>query len=180
MIVDIGVVHSMENIYESVIGSDANCDIIGGTEMTDKTNETGVEMNIPVSQTYPKEPRPPSKYYKYLHFPTFTIAVSVVYVALFIWTMVVGNGFVSPSINPMLGPSAQTLLDVGGKWTPYILNRGEWWRVISSTYLHAGVIHILSNIITQLYFGLSMETKYGSIRMAIIYILSGIGAMLTR
>lgn len=119
----------------------------------------------------------PGKFYKYLHFPTFTILVSFVDIVLFTWIMIIG-GFAPPSVNPMLGPPAQTLLDAGGKWTPYIL-QGQWWRLIAPTYLHAGFIHILLNIITQIVLGWYLETKYGTIRYAIIYLLSGICGMLT-
>jgi membrane associated rhomboid family serine protease len=118
----------------------------------------------------------PSKWYKYLHYPTFTIIVSLIDLALLIWVLVIG-GIVPLSENPMAGPSTETFIYAGGKWTPYILNRNEWWRLISPTFLHAGIFHFLSNIIVQLSFGWMMEQKYGTIRFAIIYILSGVGSI---
>jgi membrane associated rhomboid family serine protease len=119
----------------------------------------------------------PSKFYKFLHFPTFTILVSIVDIVLFIWIMIMG-GFAPPSDNPMLGPPAQTLLDAGGKWTPFIL-QGEWWRLIAPTFLHAGFVHIAMNLLAQIVLGWYLETKYGTIRYCIIYLFSGIGGILT-
>jgi membrane associated rhomboid family serine protease len=118
----------------------------------------------------------PSKWYNYTHYPTFTIIVSIVDIALLIWVLVIG-GFVPLNVNPSAGPSAQTLLDAGGKWTPYILDRNEWWRLISPTFLHAGIFHLLSNLIVQVSFGWMLEQKYGTFRFATIYLLSGVGSI---
>ncbi len=142
------------------------------------------QHNDPIDNTQifqcgdPSEPKPPHKCYKYLHFPSFTIFVSVVDLAMLIACLASG-GFVSPSMNPMLGPSVETLLRFGAKYTPLITQKGQWWRLIAPTYLHAGVIHLISNLLTQLFFGWFLETKYGTIRFAIIYIGSGVGGILT-
>lgn len=142
-----------------------------------QSNEIQNEIPPPSEQIVVLDVQPPHKLYKYLHFPTFTILVSIVDVALFIWVMVIG-GFAAPSVNPMLGPPPQTLLNAGAKWTPYIL-QGQWWRLIAPSFLHAGFIHIIFNLIAQLILGWYLESKYGTIRFSIIYLLSGIGAILT-
>lgn len=156
-------------------------------EKSDNTKSGNTKSNLsenmspfdaPPSQHVPQvDGSPPNKYYKYFHFPTFTILVTIVDVAMFIWVMAIG-GFAPPSINPMLGPPPQTLLDAGAKWTPYILE-GQWWRIIAPNFLHAGFIHIIMNTVTQVLFGWYLERKFGTIRFAIIYLLSGIGGMLT-
>lgn len=90
---------------------------------------------------------------------------------MFIWTLCI-SGFAPPSVNPMLGPPSSSLLQAGAKWTPYIKN-GEWWRLISASYLHAGFIHIGMNLVTQIILGALLEKKYGTIRFSIIYVLTG-------
>ncbi|CAF0772516.1 unnamed protein product [Adineta steineri] len=52
------------------------------------------------------------------------------------------------------------------------------YRFIIPMFLHVGIIHLLTNLISQLYIGIPLERKFGSIRIAIIYILSGIGGTL--
>lgn len=74
----------------------------------------------------------------------------------------------------MLGPSAEALLFAGARWTPYILERGQWWRLITAMFLHAGIIHFITNAIAQIMICSVIEIRYGTIVTAIVYILSGI------
>ena len=41
------------------------------------------------------------------------------------------------------------------------------------------MVHLLSNLLTQLVQGIPLERKYGSVRVAIIYWLSELGASLS-
>jgi membrane associated rhomboid family serine protease len=50
----------------------------------------------------------------------------------------------------------------------------QWFRVIVPMFLHAGIIHIAFNLLLQLTLGREIEKLIGSIRFAIVYILSGI------
>jgi membrane associated rhomboid family serine protease len=143
-------------------------------EGSDYIIDVSNSIPIPKGPNVASEFQYPSKWYKYTHYPFFTIAVSIVNVALMIWVLVMG-GFAPMSENPMGGPPASTLLNAGAKWTPYILNRNEWWRLIAPVFLHAGIIHLISNLLVQLCFGWMLETKFGTLRFAIIYLLSGIG-----
>ena len=115
--------------------------------------------------------------WRWLYYPTFTIVVTIVELALLIWSISIA-GFDDPSLNWMLGPSAQTLVDIGGKWTPYILERGEWWRLISAMFLHAGIIHFITNMITQIFICAILELRYGTYIIAPVYILTGISGNL--
>ena len=119
-----------------------------------------------------KEPLPPRKY-KWLYYPTFTILVTLAELALLIWTITI-DGFATGSGNPMIGPSAEALLYAGARWTPYILNRGQWWRLITAMFLHAGIVHFITNAVAQVLICGVIEIRYGTIITALIYILSGI------
>lgn len=110
--------------------------------------------------------------------PVFTVAVSIVDVVLMIWLVSIG-GFAPPAQNPMLGPNETVLLQHGAKWTPYIVHRGEWWRLISPMFLHVGFVHLISNLIVQLCCGWWLEFRYGSLKYGTLYLLSGIGGTLT-
>lgn len=50
----------------------------------------------------------------------------------------------------------------------------QWFRFITPIFLHAGVIHLLFNLVFQIKTGIPMEKEFGSWRMGIIYMISGI------
>lgn len=64
------------------------------------------------------------------------------------------------------------LLEMGASLTPLILT-GEWWRLITSTFLHRGVLHIGMNMFAMNNLGKFAEQTWGSWRLAIIYCLAG-------
>ncbi|ORX52963.1 rhomboid-domain-containing protein [Piromyces finnis] len=50
----------------------------------------------------------------------------------------------------------------------------QWYRFIIPIFLHSGILHILFNLVFQVRTGIPMEKEFGSWRMAIIYMISGI------
>lgn len=46
---------------------------------------------------------------------------------------------------------------------------GQWWRCVTHIYLHAGVIHMIMNMIALLVAGKYIEKKYGSINYALLF-----------
>lgn len=66
------------------------------------------------------------------------------------------------------------LIDFGAKYNPYIID-GQWWRIISSMFLHIGFFHILMNMLALFYLGQAVERIFGTLRLFIIYMLAGIG-----
>lgn len=71
----------------------------------------------------------------------------------------------------------QTLIDFGAKENSLIMN-GEWWRIISSAFLHIGIIHLLMNMVALFYLGSIVEKTFGTFRFIIIYFISIIGGSL--
>jgi rhomboid protease GluP len=69
----------------------------------------------------------------------------------------------------------QTLIDYGAKYNPAIILDGEWWRIISSMFLHIGLLHMVMNMIALYFLGTIVERIFGSGRFLFIYMLSGIG-----
>jgi membrane associated rhomboid family serine protease len=51
---------------------------------------------------------------------------------------------------------------------------GGWWRLITSTFLHAGPIHLLLNMLALFWFGRVLEHVIGSLRFALLYLASGL------
>jgi len=72
----------------------------------------------------------------------------------------------------------ENLIQSGAKFNPAIIE-GEWWRIVSSMFIHIGALHLLMNMIALYYIGTVVEKIYGSPRFLIIYFLAGIGGGLT-
>jgi rhomboid protease GluP len=63
----------------------------------------------------------------------------------------------------------------GGLYGPYVA-AGQWWRIFSAAFLHAGWLHIATNMFALYQVGTFVELLYGRARMAIIYVLAIIGS----
>ena len=56
-----------------------------------------------------------------------------------------------------------------------VLRDREYWRLLTSVFLHADFAHIASNMFIQLFMGNAVERNLGHIRYLILYLLTGIG-----
>ncbi|CAN5209844.1 hypothetical protein BH20ACT16_BH20ACT16_16270 [soil metagenome] len=52
---------------------------------------------------------------------------------------------------------------------------GDWWRIISAGFLHAGILHLAFNMYFLYFLGNLMEPEIGKLRFAIIYFVSMLG-----
>ncbi|KAL7562877.1 hypothetical protein ACA910_000253 [Epithemia clementina (nom. ined.)] len=77
--------------------------------------------------------------------------------------------------NPMLGPSAQVLLDLGALNSEAVVQDHEWYRLIAPMVLHAGLIHLLINSLALHFIGGPIERALGSTLTAGIFFMSGLG-----
>ena len=55
----------------------------------------------------------------------------------------------------------------------YVL-KGQYYRLFSSMFIHSGFLHLLSNMYALHSFGRLIEGRNGSIKMALIYLISGL------
>ena len=69
-----------------------------------------------------------------------------------------------------------TLIAFGAK-TNRLLQNGEWFRLITPIFIHAGLLHLLLNSYALWVVGTQVEKLYGSARFLLIYLLSGIGGV---
>jgi rhomboid protease GluP len=77
-----------------------------------------------------------------------------------------GSGFQDPDL--------QTLVDFGAKYAPYIIGRGEWWRLITAAFLHGGLLHIGMNSWVLFDLGTHVNEAFGTPRYLTIYFVSSI------
>lgn len=77
--------------------------------------------------------------------------------------------------NPLFGPSSSTLEKLGAlEWTK-VVHKHQAWRLITCIWLHAGIIHLLVNMLCLVFIGIRLEQQFGFVRIGIIYLLSGFG-----
>ena len=108
--------------------------------------------------------------------PFFTYIVMFVCTGCLVLSIGVNGWKIEPlTENPMIGPSAQTLIDVGAKKTSLIVNDGEWYRLFSPMFLHAGVIHFVLNMLALWFVGYAVEMNHGFVSAAILFIVPAIG-----
>ncbi len=64
----------------------------------------------------------------------------------------------------------------GGANYEYVVEMGEYGRLLSSIFLHLNFEHLLMNMISLWIFGSDVENNIGSLKTVIIYFLSGLGS----
>jgi rhomboid protease GluP len=68
----------------------------------------------------------------------------------------------------------QTVSDTDlGTAIPFAIAQGEWWRMLTSIFLHANVVHLLFNAWGLFIFGPVVERTFGRLRMLTIFLVSG-------
>ena len=98
--------------------------------------------------------------------------------AVLVYEIAYNGGFEPFKYNPWLGPSIESLVDIGAKFVPYI-REGQWWRFVTPIFMHVGIFHFVMNMLMQLRVGKSLEEAYGAWRIAPIYMLCGVFGNLT-
>jgi rhomboid protease GluP len=98
-----------------------------------------------------------------------TVALIVINVGVFLGMLI---GGVSP-----LNPTTENLLAWGANYGPLTLH-GQWWRLVTAAFAHAGLLHLGFNMYCLFRVGFFAERIFGNARFAAIYLLSGIGGNL--
>jgi rhomboid protease GluP len=84
---------------------------------------------------------------------------------VFLWTALLGGGFLEP--NPI------ELTQLGSNFGPFTLD-GQWWRLLSSLFMHFGVLHLGLNMVALFQLGRITERLFGSAYFLALYLLSGL------
>ena len=74
-------------------------------------------------------------------------------------------------VNVINGGSS---LNVVWLYYPDVVNKGEWWRLVTAIFFHRDIAHLISNMIALIVFGSFMEQNYRIWEYLLIYLTSGI------
>ena len=107
-----------------------------------------------------------------LGFVPFVIGTCVV---VYVLTLLASRGNISQGgMFSFLGPSTPAAFLFGASGSIPVFRFGRWWTVASASWLHAGVLHILFNMISVRQLAPITAEFYGAGRMVIIYVAGGI------
>ena len=96
---------------------------------------------------------------------TLTYAIIGINVLVFLAMVVAGVGIFEPTVGD--------LAKWGGNFKPYTTS-GDWWRLLPSVFVHAGLLHLAFNMYALLMIGLYLEPMLGKWRYAAAYLCAGI------
>lgn len=97
--------------------------------------------------------------------PWLTYTLVGLNVLVWLLTLSMGAGFATTG--------AEKLLVWGGNAASEV-QRGEWWRLVSATFLHSGFMHVTMNMIGLAAAAVTVERIYGHRLFALIYFGSGL------
>jgi membrane associated rhomboid family serine protease len=67
-----------------------------------------------------------------------------------------------------------TVYNNGALYGPLVAD-GDWWRIVTAGFLHAGILHIAFNMYFLYFLGTILEPMIGKLRFGLIYAVSLIG-----
>jgi membrane associated rhomboid family serine protease len=99
----------------------------------------------------------------------------------YLWELVIAGG---PG-SLFNGPGPEALIDAGAlvPYSNFTLAQptggivgGEWWRLLSSMFLHAGLIHLGLNAYVLWIFGIEIERQIGRLSTLAVFLVTGVFA----
>jgi rhomboid protease GluP len=102
-----------------------------------------------------------------LGFVPFVVGTCIV---LYVLTLIASQGNIGMGgLFGMMSPSRQALFLFGASGSIPVFVADRWWTVLSAAWLHAGILHILFNMMAVRQLAPQTAELYGPGRMVIIY-----------
>jgi len=102
----------------------------------------------------------------------------VIYIngGFFLLSLLLSFSRMTLAANPLLflSPSQEGLFLLGATGTVPIAAFGRWWTLISASYLHGGLLHIVFNMMALSQLGPFVVREFGVNRFIIIYTITGV------
>ena len=97
----------------------------------------------------------------------FTMVFIGINVGVFV-LMGLAGGFALMSVDP------NVLIGFGAKQNNLIAGQHQYWRLITSIFIHIGFIHLFLNNYALWIIGREIEQIYGSVRFVVLYLVTGV------
>lgn len=95
-------------------------------------------------------------------------------VIMYMVSLLLSGGNVGMSGLSILSPSIRAIRILGASGAVPVFYEGAWWTVLSATWLHGGLLHILFNMMALRNLGPSAVEIIGPARTVIIYTMGGV------
>lgn len=93
--------------------------------------------------------------------------------------LIIGLNLAAFALEIKFGGSTnlETLYNLGALVPRQVL-AGDWWRLLTATFLHLGWLHLIMNMLGLYFFGRFVESILGVKQYFFVYLITGIGSML--
>ena len=78
----------------------------------------------------------------------------------------------------LLSPGIESLFVLGASGSVPVFRYGRWWTILSASWLHGGILHIVLNMMSVRNLGPAVSEFYGGARTVIIYFVAGAAGFL--
>lgn len=118
------------------------------------------------------EPRHKIALKDFIPHENYLITPILLYVNVFVFLLMILSGvhFFTPTVESLIG--------WGGNLR-YLTIHGQFWRLLTSIFVHAGIIHLASNMYALLFVGAALEKSIGRNKFLFSYLATGIVASLS-
>jgi len=140
-------------------------------DIVSKTNheEKGIDLFMKISEdinvdTYKKTSRIDKIFSKKT--PLITYSIMIICLLMVALMFIFGDGF-----------NNYTLVKFGAN-NDYLVRNGEYYRLLTSIFLHGSLVHLILNMYSLYIIGPQIESFFGKIKFLVIYLISGISGSL--
>lgn len=140
--------------------------------LTEDLSETKKELNDSIkSEEDDNEPKHKVKFNDLVPNKNYLFTPIIIYINVFIFLLMLlfGVHFFTPSVD--------SLINWGGNLR-YLTIHGQFWRLLTSIFLHSGIIHLAANMYALLFVGAALEKAIGKNKFLFSYLVTGIVASL--
>jgi rhomboid protease GluP len=124
----------------------------------------------------PPPPAPAPRRQPLLRWSAAPATYLLVFANVLVFLLMMGTG--AQPLSLAGAPSPDALMLWGAKSSTSVLINHEWWRLVTAMFIHAGVLHLATNMWCLWNLGLLGEPMIGPLGMAAVYLLSGVAGNL--
>lgn len=156
-----------EDIYDNEIIKKHYKDIKDNMTYDEKDSDLFVKLVSEIGDKNIKESEKSAKMFKDKNNKLVSIIFIAINVIVFVLMYILGKG----------SEDASTLIKFGAN-VGTLTRGGDYYRLITSAFLHIGVIHLLCNVYSLFMVGPTVDYFYGKLKFILIYLYSAIAASL--
>jgi len=107
---------------------------------------------------------------------TATSALVAANLALYAISWYLTQNLASAELNAapaMGGIDSRVLIRLGAKYGPLMV-AGQWWRLVTAVFLHAGLLHIVLNLWCLFDLGPAVESLFSTAKFIFFYLVAGV------